>query len=442
MTTAPVWLPLAVLLAGIVFGLVLGLPMAFTLGSASVIAAWLFIGPECLSYIAQNTYGMARNLILIAMPLFIFMACVLERSGVADALYSAMHQWVGPLRGGLAMGTVLICTVIAAMSGVTTTGVVTMGLIALPIMLERGYDKSISIGPILAGGALGILIPPSCSFIVYGMLTRVSIGRLFAGGIIPGLILSFFYVSYIGIRSFFQPKLAPALPKEERVSFRQKIALSRGLVLPVLLVVGVLGSIFLGIASPSEAAAIGAGGAIISAAIYHKLNWKMLKEACYRTMAVNGMIMWILFGAFCFSSVFIKTGGSAMVKELVLGLELAPFYVVLMMMLIYFVMGCFVDEITIVMITLPIFVPILNELGFSLLWFGVIWMINMQMAYLTPPFGFTLFYMKGVAPKGVTMGDIYRSIIPFIPLQWVALLLVMFYPQLALWLPDVVFKLM
>ncbi|GAH70327.1 unnamed protein product, partial [marine sediment metagenome] len=185
-----------------------------------------------------------------------------------------------------------------------------------------------------------------------------------------------------------------------------------------------------------------AGGAIICAAIHRKLNFKMLKEACYRTMAVNGMIMWILFGAFCFSSVFIKTGGSALVKEMVLGLEVAPIYVVLFMMLIYFAMGCFVDEITIVMITVPIFVPILNELGFSLLWFGVIWMINMQMAYLTPPFGFTLFYMKGVAPKGVTMGDIYRSIIPFIPLQWIALLLVMFYPQLALWLPDAVFKLM
>ncbi len=436
--TAPLW----VLLAGIFFGLTLGLPMAFTLGSASVIVAFIFIGPQSLAYVATNTYGYMRMLILIAMPLFVLMACVLERCGVADDLYAAMHQWLGGLRGGLAIGTTLICTIVAAMSGVTTTGVVTMGLIALPIMLKRGYSKSIAIGPILAGGSLGILIPPSISFIVYGMLTKVSIGRLFAGGIIPGLILSFLYISYIGIRCFLQPQLGPTLPKEERGSFRQKITLSRGLILPILLIIGVLGSIFLGIASPTEAASIGAAGAIICAAIHRKLTWRLVKEASYRTVAVNGLIMWILVGAFCFSSVFIKTGGPAMVKELVLGLELAPFYVVLMMMVIYFIMGCFVDELTIIMITCPIFIPILNELGFSLLWFGVLWMVNMQMAYLTPPFGFTLFYMKGVAPKGVTMGDIYRSIIPFIPLQCIGLLLVMFYPQLALWLPDVVFGLL
>ena len=437
-----VWLPMAVLFAGILFGLVFGLPMAFTLGGSSIIAALIFIGPVGLSYVATNTYGMMRYLVLIAMPLFIFMACVLERSGVADALYAAMHQWLGPVRGGLAMGTVLICTIIAALSGVTTTGVVTMGLIALPIMLKRGYGKSIAVGPILAGGALGILIPPSCSFIIYGALTKVSIGRLFAGGIVPGLILSFFYVVYIGVRSYLQPHLAPALPREERAPLRGKIALSRGLILPILLVIAVLGSIFLGIASPTEAASVGAGGAIVCAAIHRRLNWKLVKEAAYRTMAVNGMIMWILFGAFCFSSIFIKTGGPKLIKGIMLGLAVEPIYIILFMMLIYFIMGCFVDEITIIMITVPIFLPILKELGFSPLWFGVLWMVNMQMAYLTPPFGFTLFYMRGVAPPEVTMGDIYRSIIPFIPLQWVGLLLVMFFPQLALWLPDVVFGLM
>jgi len=432
---------MVVLFAGILFGLVFGLPMAFTLGGSSIIAALIFIGPVGLSYVSMNTYGMMRYLVLIAMPLFIFMACVLERSGVADALYAAMHQWLGPIRGGLAMGTVLICTIIAALSGVTTTGVVTMGLIALPIMLKRGYGKSIAVGPILAGGALGILIPPSVSFIIYGALTKVSIGRLFAGGIVPGLILSFFYVAYIGIRSFFQPHLAPALPPEERAPLRGKIALSRGLILPILLVIAVLGSIFLGIASPTEAASVGAGGAIVCAAIHRRLNWNLVKEAAYRTMAVNGMIMWILFGAFCFSSIFIQTGGPKLIEGIMLGLEIEPIFVILFMMVIYFIMGCFVDEITIIMITVPIFLPVLLELGFSPLWFGVLWMVNMQMAYLTPPFGFTLFYMRGVAPPEVTMGDIYRSIIPFIPLQWIGLLLVMFYPQLALWLPDVVFGL-
>ncbi len=236
------------------------------------------------------------------------MACVLEKCGVAHALYDFMQQLLGPLRGGLAMGTVLICTLIAAMSGVTTTGVVTMGIIALPIMLKHGYSKSIAIGPILAGGALGILIPPSVSLIIYGMIARVSIGRLFAAGIIPGLMLSILFLSYIGIRCYFQPHLAPALPREGRVSVKEKILLAKGLVLPVLLIIAVLGSIFLGIASPTEAAAVGAAGALVSAAINRRLNWQMVKEAGYRTMAVNGMIMWILFGTSCFTSIFFRTG--------------------------------------------------------------------------------------------------------------------------------------
>jgi len=439
--TIPFWVPIAILFGGLVFGLILGLPIAFALGSSSIIAAWIFMGPESLSFVARNTYGAMRNLSLVAMPLFIFMACVLERSNVVDDLYSAMHQWMGSLRGGLAMATVLIGTVIAAMSGVAAAGTVTMGLVALPIMLKRGYSKSMAIGPILAGGALGILIPPSCGFIVVGWLTKTSIGRLFAGGLIPGLVLAFLYVAYIGIRSFFQPHLGPTLPPEERASWREKIVLSRGLVLPVLLIAAILGSIFLGIASITEAAAVGAAGAIVCAAIHRKLDWQLLKEAACRTMAVNGMIMWIIFGAFCFSTVFISAGGPQLVEEFMLGLEVKPIIIILMMMLSYFILGCVVDDITMLMLTIPIYLPILLALGFDPVWFGVLFMINMQMGYLTPPFGYCLFYLKGVAPPGVTMGDIYRSILPFIGLQWIGLLAVLFFPQLALWLPNTVFAL-
>jgi len=435
------WLPLAVLLGGLAFGLITGLPMAFTLASSSIIATWIFMGPEIFPFVAMNISGMMRSMVLIAMPLFIFMACVLQGSGVVDALYDAMHQWLGPLRGGLSMATVLICTIIAALSGVTTTGVVTMGLIALPIMLKHSYNKGIAIGPILAGGALGLLIPPSVPFIIYGMMARVSIGRLFAGGIIPGLMLSFLYVSYIGIRSYFQPHLAPALPPEERVSVKRKIVLTRGLILPILLVAAVLGAIFGGIASPTEAAAIGAAGAIVSAAVHRKLNWQLLKEAGYRTMAVNGMIMWILFGAFCFSSIFFQTGGPQLVRDVLIGLAVEPIHVFLVMLGILIILGCFVDGITQMMITLPIFLPTVLELGYDPVWFGVLFMVQAQISYLTPPFGFTLFYMKGVAPPEVTMGDIYRSILPFIGLQSIGLLAVLFFPQLALWLPDVVFGL-
>ena len=434
-------IPIAVLFAGFGIGLIFGLPMAFTLGSSAIIAGIVYQGPSVLSLIARNTYGPMTYLVMVALPLFVIMACVLEKSGIADDLFAAMQQWMGPLRGGIAIAVVGICTIIAAMSGVSTAGVVTMGLIALPIMLRKGYDKTIAIGPILAGGALGILIPPSISFIVYGMLTKTSIGRLFAGGIIPGLILAILYMSYIGIRCYLQPHLGPPLPREERVSLVEKIKLSRGLVLPIFLIVAVLGSIFGGLASPTEAAAVGALGAIICAAIHRRLSWTMLKDAALRTAVVNGMVMWILFGAFCFASVFISTGGPAVVKGVITGLDIPPIFIIFMMQVSYFILGCFVDEITILFLTIPVYMPILVALGFDPVWFGVLFIVNMQMAYLTPPFGFTLFYMRGIAPPGVTLMDIYRSVIPFVGLQAIGLILVLVFPQLALWLPDIVFGL-
>lgn len=434
-------IPLMTIFGGLLIGLVFGLPMAFTLGGAAIIAGFIFQGPSIVDLVIRSTYGPMNNVILVALPLFIVMASVLQRSGIADDLFTAMHQWTGPLRGGIAIAVVGICTIIAAMSGVSTAGVVTMGIIALPIMLRKGYNKSIAIGPILAGGALGILIPPSTTFIVYGMLTRTSIGRLFAGGVIPGLILSILYMSYIGIRCYFQPQLGPPLPKEERVSLVEKIKLSRGLILPILLIVSVLGSIFGGIASPTEAAAVGALGAVICAAIHRRLSWTMLKEAAVRTASVTGMIMWILFGAFCFASVFISTGGPTVVKEFILGVDVPPIFVIFMMQVSYMILGCFVDEITILFLTIPIYMPVLVGFGYDPVWFGVLFIVNMQMAYLTPPFGFTLFYMRGIAPPGVTLMDIYRSVIPFVGIQLIVLILVLFFPPLSLWLPDVVFGL-
>jgi len=434
-------IPIAILFAGLIVGLIFGLPMAFTLGSAAIIAGIVSQGPSILSLIARTTYGPMSYLVLVALPLFVMMACVLEKSGIADDLFAAMQQWMGPLRGGMAIAVVGICTIVAAMSGVSTAGVVTMGLIALPIMLRKGYDKTIAIGPILAGGALGILIPPSISFIIYGMLTRTSIGRLFAGGVIPGLILATLYMSYIGIRCYFQPHLGPPLPKEERVSLVEKIKLSRGLVLPTLLIVSVLGSIFGGLASPTEAAAVGALGAIICAAIHRRLSWTMLKEAAMRTASITGMVMWILFGAFSFASVFISSGGPTVVKEFVTGLDVPPIFIIFMMQVSYLILGCFMDEIVILFLTIPIYMPILVGLGYDPVWFGVLFIVNMQMAYLTPPFGYTLFYMRGIAPPGVTLMDIYRSVIPFVGLQAIGLILVLVFPQLTLWLPDVVFGL-
>jgi tripartite ATP-independent transporter DctM subunit len=433
-------LPMLVLVGGMIFGLVTGFPMAFTLASSSIITSILFIGPHTLPYVATNVFGMMSSMVLIAMPLFILMACILEKSDVAEDLYEFMFQLLGPIRGGLSLGTVFICAVIAAMSGVSTTAVVTMGIIALPVMLKQGYDRSIAIGPILAGGALGLLIPPSISLIVYGMVARVSIGKLFAGGIVPGLILVFLFMSYIGIRSFFQPNLAPALPRKDRISWINLIKLSRSLILPVAIVTTLLGSIFAGIASPTEAAAVGVAGAMVSAAVHRKLTWNMLKDAAVRAMAINGMIMWILFGAACFTSIFFRTGGQRLIEDLLLGMGASPVMIFAFILLTLIILGFFLDEITQVMITVPVFLPIIVKLGYDPVWFGVLFMTQVQMDYLTPPFGFTLFYMKGVAPPEVTMGDIYRSITPFVLMQLIVVVFILLFPEIVLWLPNVLFN--
>ena len=431
-------LPVLILVGGLLFGLLTGFPMPFTLPSCAIITAFIFFGPQTLPFVATNVFGMMSSMVLIAMPLFILMACVLEKSGVAEDLYAFMYQALGPVRGGLSMGTVLICAVIAAMSGVTTTAVVTMGIIALPIMLKQGYHKSIAIGPILAGGALGLLIPPSISLIVFGMVARVSIGKLFAGGIVPGFILVGLFLVYIGIRSFLQPNYAPALPKEKRVPFKELIVLAKGLILPIAVVGAVLGTIFAGLASPTEAAAVGVAGALVSALINRRLNWSMLSEAAVRSMGISGMIMWILFGAACFTSIFFRTGGQDLIYDLLLGLK-NPVLIFGFILAVLIVLGFFLDEITQVMITVPVFLPIIVELGYDPVWFGVLFMTQVQMDYLTPPFGFTLFYMKGVAPPEVTMGDIYRSITPFVLIQLVVVIFILLCPKVVMWLPNLLF---
>ncbi|SMC72128.1 TRAP transporter, DctM subunit [Desulfocicer vacuolatum DSM 3385] len=431
-------LPVLTLVGGLLFGLITGFPMAFTLSSSAIVTAFFFFGSQTLPFIATNVFGMMSSMVLIAMPLFILMACLLEKSGVAEDLYAFMYQALGPVRGGLSMGTVLICAIIAAMSGVSTTAVVTMGIIALPIMLKQGYHKSIAIGPILAGGALGLLIPPSISLIVYGMVARVSIGKLFAGGVVPGCLLVFSFLAYIAIRSFLQPEYAPALPKEERVSFKELIVLAKGLILPIGVVGAVLGTIFAGVASPTEAAAVGVAGALISALINRRLNWAMLSEAAVRSMGITGMIMWILFGAACFTSIFFRTGGQDLISELLFGFK-NPALIFGFILVVLIVLGFFLDEITQVMITVPVFLPIIVELGYDPVWFGVLFMTQVQMDYLTPPFGFTLFYMKGVAPPEVSMGDIYRSILPFVLIQLAVVIFILLYPEIVMWLPNLLF---
>jgi tripartite ATP-independent transporter DctM subunit len=431
--------PLVMLIGFFLVGLAFGIPMAFVMGCGGILTGIVFYGPAIMQLALTNTWQVMNSQTMVACPMFIFMAIVLEKSGIADALYTALHQWLGGVRGGLACATVIISALLGAMSGVAAAGTVTMGLIALPIMLEKKYHKSVAIGPILVGGPLGILIPPSIGFIIYGTLTSTSVGQLFAGGIMPGVLLVVLYCAYILIRCAIRPQDGPSIPKEERVSFVEKLKLCKTLILPILIVLAVLGSIFLGIASPTESAAVGALGAIISSIIYRKYSWAMMREAAIRTVSTMGMVIWILFGAQVFSSVLITTGIPNMLRDFVESLNVNHMLIVFLMMCSYFILGCFLEETTMLFITIPIYMPILTAFGMDPIWFGVLFIISMQMAYITPPFGFSLFFLKGIAPKGVTTGDIYRAVPPFLILQWVAVLLCMFIPDIVMWLPNTLY---
>ena len=416
--------------------LLLGLPIAFSLGGVSLVFAFFLWGPASLYQVASAAWGTGYDWLFVCIPLFIYMGTVLQVSGVADDLYSMVHIWMGPLRGGLAMATVVVSTVFAAMAGVSGAACVTMGLVALPPMLKRSYDKSIALGSVAAGAALGILIPPSLMLILYGSITRESIGKLFAGGIFPGLLLSAMFIIYIGIRSAIQPKIGPPLPPQERGSWRNKFVSLRAVILPFLIIVAVLGSIYMGIATPTEAAAVGALGALISAAIYRRLNWENLKTSVTQGFRISAMVMWIVIGATCFRSVYAAIGGSEFVQHALLSLPVGRYAILIGMQIVIFTMGMFIDPAGIVMIATPILTPVVQALGFDLLWFGILLTTNLEMSYLTPPLGMNLFYLKGVAPPEVSMGDIYRSIIPFVVIQAIGLALIIIFPQIAMWLPS------
>lgn len=418
--------------------LVTGLPIGFALGSIALIFTFFLWGPSALGLAAIAAHDNMMNFVFIAIPLFILMGHILERSGIGEAMYSAIHKWMGPINGGLAMGTVLICTVIAAMVGIMGAGIVTAGIIAMPEMFRRKYDRRMVMGSIMSGGVLGTLIPPSIPMILLCVYSRLSVGRMFAGGLIPGLILSALYNIYIGIRCGLKPEMGPALAVEERVSWKEKARAVRGVILPIILVIGVLGSIFGGLATPTEAAAVGAFGAALCAIIYRRFSWGMLKDACYRTTRLVGMILWIMVGISCFNCYFMGMGGAHLIEGLIAGVS--PWFVLIGMMFSLFILGMFMDDYAIIMIATPIYMPVIVSLGFDPLWFGILFIMNMQMAVLTPPYGFATFYMRGLAPKEIPMTDIWRSVIPFVALQAIGLILVIIFPQLALWLPGVIIK--
>ncbi len=419
--------------------LLLGLPLSFVLGGVSIVFIYFTWGPEAFYMVAAQTWGTMNKFTLVAIPLFIFMAMILERSGVANDLYEMMYLWFGGLRGGLAIGTVVICAIFSAMCGISGAAVVSMGTIALPSMLKRNYDKRMAVGCINSGGGWGILIPPSVIMILYALISGESVGRLFAGGVFPGLMLLILVSSYIGIRCFLQPHLGPALPAEERGDWKRKLTALRAVLLPIIIVILVLGSIIFGITTPTESAAMGVLGALISALVYRQLTWKVVMEANVRTLKLTGMIMWILFGAYCFSAAYHGMGAPQLIEDIMGYIPGGPWGTIIFIQIVIFLLAMVLDPAGIMMITVPIFLPFVIAHGFDPIWFGILFVINMEIGYMTPPFGFNLFYMKGIVPPSITMGDIYRSVIPFTIVESIGLALVMIFPEIATWLPNAVF---
>ncbi len=426
---------LALIVVGcLIFLLCLGIPISFTLCGIATIGILFTWGPKGLLLLFNDAYGESSSFLLTAIPLFIFMANQLKSSGMGDDLYEVVYRWMGRLPGGLAIGTVIICALFAAMAGVSSVATVSMGLIALPSMLKRGYKKELAVGCISAAGALGILIPPSIIMVLYGAVAEVSVGKLFIGGIIPGLLMCAIFIAYIIVRTMLNKNIAPAVA--ESYTLKEKLVVLKGVILPVILIVIVLGVIYLGICTPTEASAVGAFGAMACALFYGKLTWKNLKESLWNTIKINAMIFWLIIGATAFTHFMSYSEIQSLIHKSVLSLHVSPWLILIAIQLIYFALGMFLDPAGILMLTTPIFVPIITELGFDPLWFGILFVVNMEMAYITPPFGFNLFIMKGIVPPDITMMDIYRSIMPFVFLQMVCLILLMIFPELATWLPN------
>jgi tripartite ATP-independent transporter DctM subunit len=423
----------------LLFFVFLGVPLAFVLGGVSAIFLYFTWGMDGFFMVSGRIWTTMNGFTLISIPLFVLMALILAQTSVSQALYRMMHLWMGGLRGGLAIGTVIICTMFGAMVGVSAAAVVAMGTVALPAMLERRYDKEMALGAINAGGGFGILIPPSVAMIIFSLSTGVSVGSLFAAGVLPGLLLAVLVSLYIGIRCYLQPELGPALPQHERGTWREKLLALRAVLLPIVVVVMVLGSILSGIATPTEGAAVGVLGALFCAFMSRDLSWQMLAEAGQETLKISGMIMWIFMGSHAFSTAYNAMGAQDMIMELVNYIPGQEWGALMAMLGLIFFLGMVLDPIGIMLITLPVFMPIVHLHGIDPIWFGVMFIIMIEIGYMTPPFGFNLFYLKGVAPAGITMGDIYRSAVPYVGVILLGLLIVAMFPMIALWLPARLF---
>lgn len=415
--------------------LALGVPIAFSLSLTGIVFSYFLWGTRGFTLITSAAWGTMNNFTLIAIPLFIFMAVYLEKAGVVSDLYDAFYKWSGPIRGGLAVATILVGAILGAVSGVVAAGVVGLGLIALPEMLKYKYRRSISLGSVMAGGTLGQLIPPSLNMVVYGAITGTSVGKLFAGGIVAGSLLALMFSIYILVRAYFNPNLCPALPPESRATWKQKVNSLKNVFLPTLLIIVVLGSILSGAATPTEGAAVGAFGAIIYSVLTRRIRWSLIKQSCLETVRVSTMVGWVIIGASFFSGVFSGVGGNRLVMNIAMSLPGGKWGVLVMAILFILFLGMFLETVAMIMLAAPIVSPVLASFGFDPLWWGLVFMTLLQVAFLSPPFGFALFYLKGVTPKEISIEEIYMSSFPFMGLQLLGVVLIILFPGLVLWLP-------
>ena len=424
--------------------LMAGFPVTFTLLGVSLTFGMIGFGWDFFNLLPLRIWGRMQNVTLAAVPLFVFMGVMLERSGLAEDLLDTMGLLFGRLRGGLAISVVVVGALLGASTGIVGATVVTMGLLAVPTMLKRGYQKELATGTVSASGTLGQIIPPSIVLVLIGDIVGVSVGELFMGAVLPGLLLVSLFITYILVVAYFRPGVAPAISKEELAAISPKelaIRMGKALFPPLFLMVAVLGSIFKGIASPTEAAAVGAVGATVLTIFNKKFSLKILREVMQSTTKLTCMVFIILCGAAAFGLVFRGLGGDGLVRDFLSGIaeNYSQAAVLIIVMTLIFCIGFFLDFIEITFIHVPVLAPIMIEFGYDPIWFCVLLAVNLQTSFLTPPFGFSLFYLKAVTPPEVTTGHIYRGIIPFVLVQIIGLAMVVLFPKLATWLPNLVY---
>jgi tripartite ATP-independent transporter DctM subunit len=420
--------------------LVTGFPIAFGVGTAGLVFGLMTSGPAFLYMIPHRVIsGVLSEYILASVPLFIFMGNMMSSSGVAERAFSLLHRWMSGVNGGLAVATVILAMMFAATTGVVGASETAIGLLAVPSMLKANYSKPLASGCVCAGGTLGILIPPSIMLILYAPMAGVSVIQMFAGAIVPGLLLGFAYISYILVVTAFRPQMGPALPSTERLKFFSRQSLVEGfkyLFPPLFLVILVLGSIFFGFASPTEAGAVGSIGAIFLGLIHKKLSWADFKQNCYSTIRVTAMIIFIAIAASIYTGAFISAGCGQVITNFLAGLGFGDWGIFISMLLIILFLGMFIDWIGILMIVVPIFSPVLMTMGFDPLWVGLVICTSLQISFLTPPFAYSIFYLKGIN-VGLEIPDMYKGIVPFVGLQIVVVVLLILFPGLCTWLPRV-----